>query len=142
MPSDSYQGPERRGVTIHWLNARLIAVVCAVSTVTALVVCVVTLIVVQGQANTALRTSAILGCDGANLLRGVARLLTHEGKPTVPDDNNLVDSLLRVRDCETTYDEERVVSCQPAQEFQFLARLADRQRVAVREGCRRFEPIP
>jgi hypothetical protein len=143
VPEDEYQGRERkRGVTLHWLNARLLVVVTAISLITSLVVCVVALLVVQSQANQSLRNNSVNGCDGTNLLRGVARILTHGGEPLPPDPANLADFHLRIRDCGGTYDTGRIVVLEPDQEFEFLKLLASGRRVAVRDGGDRFEPIP
>jgi hypothetical protein len=134
-------GIERRApVTIKLLTRRQLWAVIFAAALVACVVGVVTTLVVQSQTNGELRTNSILGCDGSNLIRGDARLLTHRNVPTHPDNGNLTDWLLRVRDCSRTYDEGRVVIVSDDCEYRFLQELVTRHRVAIRSGCR-FVPI-
>jgi hypothetical protein len=81
-------------VNIRWLNRRLIWIVVAIAASVSLLVALATVLVVTTQASDLARTNAIGGCDGVNLIRGDARLLTHRDMPTKPDDRNLTDWLL------------------------------------------------
>lgn len=119
-------------VTIRWLNRRLIIVVVAVSLTGALLISALTVAVITSSTNAAFREAAINGCDGSNLLRGFARLATHGGRPTVPDNADLADWLLRIRDCGASYDRGHVVTINAGEERAYLAQLAERKRVAVR----------
>jgi hypothetical protein len=151
-------------VTLRWLSRRLIFTVLAASAGVSLLVAVITVAIVQSQANTVLRreqvhadtalrvaqrenarlsrTNAIGGCDGVNLIRGDARLLTHRGMPTKPDDRNLTDWLLRLRDCPATYEQGRIVIVPGDVEFAYLKRLAARHRVAIRHDARGWHLLP
>lgn len=140
--SDSSTDHDQHQVTLRWLNARLIIVVIATSFVTALVVGGVVALVVQQQANAAFREASVSNCDGSNLLRGFARLATNRGVPTRPNDSNLGDWLLRIRDCETSYDEGRVVVISSSNEVMYLTALAAHRRVAVRDGGKKLVAIP
>lgn len=128
-------------VTLHWLNLRLLIVVVTLTTTVSLLVSLGTVLLVQSEANRAVRVGVVNSCDGANLLRGFARLATHRGTPTLPDDHNLADWLLRIRDCEATYDTGHVVVIAPVRELAYLRLLAHRQRVAVRDGGATFKPL-
>lgn len=144
--------PRPQEVTLKWMNGRVLTVVVLVSIATSASVGTVLALTVGDQANRALkreqnevirlsRTAAINGCDGSNLLRGDARLLTHRLKPTRPDNNDLSDWLLRLRDCEKTYDQGRIVLLSSEVEYRFLQALSRRHRVAIRDGGRRLVPI-
>jgi len=124
-----------------WTPRQLAAFTGLVAFIVALVVAFVTVSVVGSQTNSALRANAINATDGANLLRGVARLLMSDGKP-MPADPGSFSDLLRIRDPEATYDTGRIVVCGPEQEVAYLRQLVLHRRVAVRDGCERLEPIP
>lgn len=102
----------------------------AVSTVVALAVSLAAFLLVTKEANDGFRTSAVSACDGTNLLRGVARLAFHHWRPTRP--SLPPDYLLRIRDCEATYDQQRVVLVDESVELRFLTELSRGRRVAVR----------
>jgi hypothetical protein len=138
--------------------------VLAASAGVSLIVVVITVAIIQSQTNTVLRDqqvradnalraaqresarlsriNAIGGCDGVNLIRGDARLLTHRDMPTRPDDRNLTDWLLRLRDCPATYDQGRIVIVPPDVELAYLKRLAHRHRVAIRHDAHGWHLLP
>jgi hypothetical protein len=128
-------------VSLRWLNARTIAIVVIVALGTAGFVGGAVAFLVQKESNGALRTNSILACDGVNLIRGDARLLTHHLKPTYPDPKDPADWLLRLRDCEATYDRQRIVIVSRGVEYRYLVELAMHHRVAIRDGGRRLVPM-
>jgi hypothetical protein len=145
--------PRHEPVSLRWLNARLIVVVVAVAAVVSLIVVAATALIIQEQINGDLRVTvdrdahlarrdAINGCDGANLMRGFARIATHHGHATRPDDHVLSDWLLRIRDCPATYDRARIVVLPPNEEVAFLMALSHLHRVAVREHRGHFFLVP
>jgi hypothetical protein len=141
--------PERPPVTLLWLNRRLIVVVVSVAAIVSTLVSIVLLLMVGGQltardvrTDSQIRDTQVQICDGTNLLRGFARLAIHGFKPTLPDPHNLGDYLLRIRDCQESYDQARIIVIPGAREQAFLAELALMHRVAVRDGGRRFVLIP
>jgi hypothetical protein len=151
-------------VTLRWLDRRLIWVVTALTIAVSLIVALITVLIVQTQANSVLRreqqrsdqalriaqranaglarTNAIGGCDGVNLIRGDARLLTHRDMPTKPDDQNLTDWLLRLRNCPATYDQGRIVIVPASVELRYLKLLAARHRVAIRHDAAGWHFLP
>lgn len=116
---------DHRPVTIHWLNTRLIAIVIAVTFAGSMIVSAATVAVVSHGTNEGFRTASVNGCDGSNLLRGVALL-------ALPGEDSSLRGLLHVRDCGATYDSGRVVNVDAGQEDRFLTELAANHRVAVR----------
>jgi hypothetical protein len=129
-------------VNIRWLNRRLIWIVVALAASVSLLVALATVLVVTTQASNLARTNAIGGCDGVNLIRGDARLLTHRDMPTKPDDRNLTDWLLRLRNCPATYDQGRIVIVPASVEFRYLKLLAARHRVAIRHDAAGWHFLP
>jgi Na+-transporting NADH:ubiquinone oxidoreductase subunit NqrC len=117
-----------------WLNRNTLIVVVAVSVFCSCIVSGVTVWVMGKQTNAGLRTVQINMCDGTNMLRGFARLATHGGKAQPPNPRNLADFLLRIRDCEATFDEKRVVHVSDEVEVEFLLELSKFRRVAIRDG--------
>lgn len=129
----------RQGTTGVWLNRQTLIASILASIIISLVVSIATVLSVQGQTNSSFRTVSVNACDGANLIRGVARLLLHDWKPQPP--SNRSDQLLRIRDCEATYDRKRIVIAEEDVELEYLRRLSEGTRVAIRNGGE-LVPIP
>ena len=138
--SDMEYKERRRSTTELWLPRNVVMICAAFAAIVSLAVALATVLIVTRSVNKPIRTSALNMCDGTNMLRGFARLATHENKPKPPDPNNLADYLLRIRDCEKTFDRQRITHVDVATEVEFLTALANFRRVRIRDG--QVEPTP
>jgi hypothetical protein len=145
----TYEGPDRRqldrrmsSTTEMWLERKRLVIHAVVAACVSLLVAGVTTLVVSAEVNEKLRVSNVTSCDGSNLLRGYALLATADGKPKNPEPGSLGDLLLKIRDCEATFERDRIVPVENHVEREFLAALASGRRVAVRDSGRRLELLP
>jgi hypothetical protein len=130
----------RRSTTELWLPRNVLIICMAAAAVVSLLISFPTVLVVESQSNDRIRANAVNMCDGSNLLRGFALIATQarEGSPS----RNLAQDLLKIRDCEASYDAGRIIAVDEHVEREYLKALMERRRVAIRDGGRRLEVMP
>lgn len=142
MNSERPRVDRRKSSSGLWIPKSAIIFCVALAIAASMLISLATVLVVQNQTNDRLQKVYVNMCDGVNLLRGFARIATHGGKPEPPDENNLGDWLLRIRDCEETYRTGIVATIDADEEVSYLTALSKHKRVAVRDQGQKLVPIP